>query len=362
MYLSRKKRRLPENLANPLKDEYICIMERFLERTWIQQLILWSILIVGILIATDYPSLYTPGQVHLDQMIIVIMLMCAAYSNNFWVLPFFYQNKPMPGILLYILNVGVFVALHRPLTIFLHKRYCQYLECVPPAYLIPIKSVFALVVLVTFSAMALRITRDSLLQQAQNKDAELKLLHSQLNPHFLFNTLNNLFGLAVQKSNKLPELMMQLSDLLRYSMYDTQAERVPLEKELIYIQNYVALERIRLEDKTQIELEMEGEVSQQEIAPMMLIVFLENAFKHLGSPKGKRGEVFISLKVQRKTLVFNCKNSVSLAHNLDMDLPKYQGIGLQNVQKRLALIYPRRHTLSLEANDHYFTVHLTLRL
>ena len=337
-------------------------MEYLFKRTWWQHAVLWSLLFLGIRISTDYPTEFTPGQVLLDQIVIVVLLLGAAYSNNFWILPFFHRNQPLRGIGLYLLHVAFFVAIHHVVLRFAHQLHCQFTDCTPPMFLIPLKSVLALVVLITFSAMVFRMTRDSLLQQAQDKDAELKLLHSQLNPHFLFNTLNNLFGLAVQKSHKLPELMLQLSDLLRYSIYDTQAERVPLEKEMVYIQNYVALEQIRLEDQTTIEFEKNGDFARHEIAPMLLIVFLENAFKHIGAPKGKRGEVYVSMAMNKGKLIFDCKNSVYRPPNLEMDLPKYHGIGLENVRKRLSLIYPRRHTLTFDHDDQYFSVHLTLSL
>jgi len=213
-------------------------------------------------------------------------------------------------------------------------------------------------ILVFSFASALKIARDSFERRQKSKDAELKLLKAQLNPHFLFNTLNNLYGLSVVNSDKLPELMLKLSDLLRYSLYETQTTFVPLKKEVEYLQNYISLERIRLEDQAKINFEKEITALHQ-IAPMLLIVFVENAFKHLDSGNGIE-EVNVSVKAADNTILFKCQNTMSSQSNM---LEKENaGIGLENVGKRLKLLYPNKHQLSVKNNGNIFTVELKLEM
>ncbi|MEP0213431.1 MAG: histidine kinase, partial [Cellulophaga sp.] len=207
----------------------------------------------------------------------------------------------------------------------------------------------------------LKFARDSFLRRQQEKEAELKLLKAQLNPHFLFNTLNNLYGLSVIKSNKLPDLMLKLSDLLRYSLYETKEKLVPLEKEIEYLDNYISLEKIRLEETTIINFEKLGNTSSIKIAPMLFIVFVENAFKHLGVLNAKKSKVSISLKIESNKLFFKCENTkdfTSLNHN-SLEKEK-NGIGLVNAKKRLALMYPEKHNLTINNKEETFSVVLML--
>ncbi|WP_344927956.1 sensor histidine kinase [Aquimarina addita] len=220
----------------------------------------------------------------------------------------------------------------------------------------------AMFLAITFG-MTMRITRDSFRRRQQEKEAELKLLKAQLNPHFLFNTLNNLYGLSVVKSDKLPDLMLKLSDLLRYSLYDTKEVLVPLEKEIKYLENYISLEKIRLEEKTNIQFTKSGNLSSKNIAPMLLIVFVENAFKHLGTLKDGNSKVIISLQEIDNTIRFRCSNTIEKLEPKDEILERGKtGIGLQNAKKRLLLIYPDKHQLSIEENENHFTVQLIVDL
>ncbi|WP_420601601.1 sensor histidine kinase [Flagellimonas sp.] len=222
-------------------------------------------------------------------------------------------------------------------------------------------------VLALIFGMAIKMARDNYSKRHRDKEAELQLLKGQLNPHFLFNTLNNLYGLSVVKSDKLPNLMLKLSDLLRYSLYDTKESVVSLEKEIQYIENYVALERIRLSDTTDIDFRVSGEVGSKSIAPMLLIIFLENAFKHLGSPKNERSSVEVDLKVADNTLYFLCSNTIDPVKPIEREQKNgiknhTGGIGLRNAKKRLSLIYPERHKLAITEKNNCHKVQLTLNL
>jgi LytS/YehU family sensor histidine kinase len=163
------------------------------------------------------------------------------------------------------------------------------------------------------------------------------------------------------KSDKLPELMLKLSDLLRYSLYETKDMFVPLEKEIQYLENYMSLEKIRLEDQTTIQFNKPENFQSKSIAPMLLIVFVENAFKHLGDIKNKKNSVLVDLKIDNETLLFKCTNTVDKSKPNEISLEKGKsGIGLYNVKKRLQLMYPNKHQLKINNENGYYNVELKL--
>ena len=204
---------------------------------------------------------------------------------------------------------------------------------------------------------SVKLSRDSYFEKKQAKEAKLNLLKEQLNPHFLFNTLNNLYGISISKSEKLPDLLLKLSELLRYGLYETNDSIVPIEKEISYLENYIALEKIRLENPNKVQLKKEGNFSGKTIPPLLLIVFVENAFKH-GS-KAKGSSIELSLIAMENNLKFICKNDYQ--KELKPKLPKKNsGIGLKNVKQRLQLIYPKSHNLKITQGEKFYTVELNI--
>jgi len=219
---------------------------------------------------------------------------------------------------------------------------------------------FGIIFLALVFGSAVKISRDSFIRRQEDKNAQLTLLKAQLNPHFLFNTLNNLYGMSVVKSDKLPDLMLKLSDLLRYSLYDTKATYVSLQKEIEYLENYISLEKIRLEDQTEILLKKSGNISDKKIAPMLLIVFVENAFKHLANTHDKKSRVVVAIEVTDKSLVFSCINTIDKQGNPTNLEKGKSGIGLKNAKKRLALLYPEKHKLTITEKNNEHEVVLTI--
>ncbi len=196
-----------------------------------------------------------------------------------------------------------------------------------------------------------------------NLEAEYKLLKDQINPHFLFNTMNNFYGLAVTNSKKLPDLMIRLSDLLRYSLYETQQEKVPLSDELAYLKNYIELEKIRLEENLQIEFNADVKNAEKfQIAPLLFIIFIENAFKHAKNAIDE--SVFISVNVtvsDNGILTLNVKNNYNT--NAQNGFTTEKGIGLENAKKRLSVIYPDgKHILAIHQDDKFYNVELMIHL
>jgi sensor histidine kinase YesM len=195
--------------------------------------------------------------------------------------------------------------------------------------------------------------------EREKLDAELQALRAQLDPHFLFNSLNNVYSLALDADQKVPAYILQLSDNLRYMLYECQAAEVPLSKELEYIRNYLELQRLKTGPEVRIELEVSGKVEACKVAPLLFIPFIENSFKHGLKGKTPNAKILISFVCQEAGLQFRIFNTIAQAPE-DSVLPVVGGIGLENVQKRLELLYPNQHHLSIEQDNEQFLVELKL--
>jgi len=193
--------------------------------------------------------------------------------------------------------------------------------------------------------------------EVQKSATELSFLKNQLNPHFLFNSLNSIYSLTTKKSNDAPEAVITLSELMRYMLYETDNEFVPLKNELEYIQNYLKLQRLRIVNNENVTINIHGAVSNQKIRPLVLISFIENAFKYGTDFRGNT-EIKIEINVNENNFEFTCINLIGKSKvNKNSS-----GIGLQNTKERLELLYPNKHTLLVEEKDNRFIVKLTLKL
>ena len=188
--------------------------------------------------------------------------------------------------------------------------------------------------------------------EIQNRQSELSFLRSQINPHFLFNNLNNIYSLVYHGSAQALTAIAGLSDLLRYMLYDT-TEKVPLQKEMDYIQKYIELQRLRFDHPILVKMQVEGPAADTFIPPLLLIPFAENAFKHgdFSNGHGLSLNVFTSGKITR----FHCANRKGIRQK-----DSGGGIGLENVKRRLSLLYPGRHSLLIEEDTLQFSVNLEL--
>lgn len=194
-------------------------------------------------------------------------------------------------------------------------------------------------------------------------DANLNFLKSQINPHFLFNALNTLFGTALQENaERTGEGIQKLGDMMRFMLQENMEDKIALTRDIDYLKNYIVLQKLRTStsDDIRIETQIDDQTQDLEIAPMLLIPFVENAFKH-GISLKYPSHIKITLQISDKKLYFDVHNSIHL--KVDNDPEKLQsGIGLQNVQQRLALQYANRHELIIRENAKEFFIHLTIEL
>ena len=183
-------------------------------------------------------------------------------------------------------------------------------------------------------------------------------MKAQLNPHFLFNTLNNLYGLALRLDKETPKVIMQLSEMMRYTLYESNSETVPLSKELQYLKNYVLLEKMRYKNTTDIVFTIdESQIDSHVIAPLLTFTFVENGFKY-GLKTKKDGFLKINISVVDHVFYFSIFNDKEEKR----EQKDFGGIGLLNVRKRLQLIYPDRHDLQIEDRGNAFYVSMSINL
>lgn len=192
----------------------------------------------------------------------------------------------------------------------------------------------------------------------ENLETELKFLKSQINPHFLFNALNNIYTLAYIQDKEAPEMILKLSDMLRYILYDCASQEVPIDKEINYLQNYIELQQLKTDD-LDIKVMIDEFPPQSQIAPMLFIPFIENSFKHSKIEDIQQGWIEMSLSQQEDQIHFRICNSKP---QKDFTKDKVGGIGLQNVKRRLELLYPHKHQLLTKEDEKSFEVDLTLDL
>ncbi|GAA3933991.1 hypothetical protein GCM10022209_30400 [Chitinophaga oryziterrae] len=192
--------------------------------------------------------------------------------------------------------------------------------------------------------------------EKSNLKTELAFLKSQINPHFLFNTLNNIYVLAYQQSAQAPDAIMKLSEMMHYMLYESNDEKVPLAREIYYIEQLMTLQQLRMNDPMCFDFSVTGDVDNYQIAPLLLINFAENIFKHaiLNDPSDP---AVMHLSLKGKQLSLHCRNKVN---NVLKD--QEGGIGLMNVKRRMELIYPGKHQFKIKMEDLYYNTYLTVQL
>ncbi|MBE7172877.1 MAG: histidine kinase [Williamsia sp.] len=215
----------------------------------------------------------------------------------------------------------------------------------------------------TVIASMLYLARQWSAQQEQIKNSqisqlrtELKYLRSQINPHFLFNSLNTVYGYIDRSNNQARTIMVQFSDLLRYNLYEADVDMIALEKEVKYLQNYVDLQKARSNDNVQVSLALDYQNRNAKIAPLIFMAFVENAFKHASRGDVISNSIRIALKEKNENIDFTCVNSY------EETASSTGGIGLNNAIRRLELLYKDRYLLDIKKDDHEYEVHLTLAL
>jgi sensor histidine kinase YesM len=301
--------------------------------------------------------------VGISQLTITMLI---AYLNYFYFLPRFLAHKKIWRYLLeFLIPFAILITLRIHLQRFLIDGYTFQRHFFYSTFFIVETVIISL--FITFFIAMVRFAADWFQLAAKQKElqnqqlmAELNFLKAQINPHFLFNTLNNLYYLAYTQSANTTEVIAKLSQMMRYMIYDSNYQQVPLTKEIEYMQNYISLERLRLNDEIPIKFDIEGTTDGVLIAPLIFITFLENAFKHGVSNNYPGAWVKIRIQLNGKECIYQVENSKILTSKPEAE--EKSGIGLQNVRRRLDLSYPGKHTLVMEDKSDRYFVQLNITL
>ncbi len=196
----------------------------------------------------------------------------------------------------------------------------------------------------------------------EKQQAELMALKAQINPHFLFNTLNTIYANALRKDDNTPELLLKLSDSFRYVLHKSQHDLVTLREEIQHIRDYIHLQEERLSNKVVVQFSSDLDQEELEIAPLLLIGFIENAFKYASVLKGSNHIIKIHIELNTNNLLFTCENPYAkIANNID-ETWKKSGVGIESTQKRLQLLYPEKHELQIQTENNQYKVLLKIEL
>ncbi|MEL6538587.1 MAG: histidine kinase [Bacteroidota bacterium] len=330
---------------------------------WARHALFWLVYLVFFsLVYGSYDENY--GQEFLFMLLDLPMIVIATYVTMYGLLPLLFKQKygQFFGLVALILliagfvNYSIYVQFKHPLTAYANEPVKLFYPYKIVKFALGIYPIVAIATVIKLLEHWYR-NQNTQQQLSQEKlEAELKYLKAQIHPHFLFNTLNNLYALTLKKSDAAPEMVLKLSDLLNYMLYDCNENRVPLDKELKQIENYLALERMRYGDRLDIRYSVNGTVTGHRIAPMLIIAFVENSFKHGTSEELNQAWVNVELEVDEQTITLKVENSKADSAAAD-DRQYKEGIGLNNVRRRLELLYPERHELKvLDSQDSFLVV------
>ena len=306
-----------------------------------------------------------PREITYYALIMMLFIPLTFYLFYLYVVPFTLESnvKRINSILIYsvitialiLLKTGLLILIDRfsDLDFVSHNLFGfrqQFVEDFNIAFFM------IMAILLRISMYWIRDQRQKTELALREHQLELELLKTQLNPHFFFNTLNNIYSLVYKKSDNAPAAVMKLSEIMRYLIYGSKAELVPLEKEVEQLENYIELEKLRIKDPDFIDYHITGDISSHIIPPMLLITFAENAFKH-GKRKVKSPGINIEITAEKDRLTYSVKNYLLIEPN---NSPHGEGLGMQNTRRRLELLYPDKHSLRIDRDNNSYEVKLEL--
>lgn len=321
-----------------------------------------------------FPYLFWHGPMHEEKnliqnpflrndMIGYVFLIGFFYLNYYLLIPRLYFTKKFTLFWLLVFLSVVFIAIVPKIISFglfpLPPEVAEYMKPFRPAFLLHhFEHQFLRFAAVFILSLLLRINDQWKTAQKDKMSAELSYMRAQINPHFLFNTLNSIYSMAISKSDHTATAVVKLSGMMRYAITDAHMNLVPLQKEISYISDYIDLQQYRLGNTVKLNYRINGDPEDKKIAPLILISIVENAFKYGVNPE-ENSSIMVDLTIHEYFLVFIVKNN-KVRTNVSED--EKSGIGIENTRKRLEMIYPGRHKFEIEETAREFSVVLTLQL
>lgn len=345
------------------------------ENPILRHALFWIVVYLYFLLSVNNFSLYG-GKRHLLESygIIVVAQMITAYVCIYFLMPKFLNRKKTGLFIFWMLSllISIFAIYQAVKMYYFDVEYFDSYNEMQRSYSFESYwerlsnfSVFVSKIMLYLTPTALLLmarfykNQEKFLKlNEQKKIAELTALRNQLNPHFLFNTLNNLYALALDKSNKTPKVIERLSDILDYILYRCKEKYVPVQKEIELIENYLALEEVRYGNRVVVYFNY-SVASDFNIAPLLLLTFVENAFKHGVTQELKKAEINISLTTDTKNVLFSISNSKP-DNAVEKTIEKGEPLGLRNIEQQLELLYPKSHELTISDNEQTYEVSLRL--
>jgi len=298
------------------------------------------------------------------QFCYLIFIAANYYFNTAYTIPRLLNKKKYVAFALCLLaGIAITAALRVPVTILVNIHIFNVANFHPDLLAVFwdsfINILFWVVIILTGKFVADRVRSGIYIEQIEREKAEheLDFLRAQFNPHFLFNSINSIYA-HIDKSNKTARSMLLVfSEMLRYQLYECNVEQIELERELNYIKNYIEMQKSRIDERIKVSFCACDITAPVKVAPLLLITFIENAFKYVGFNEAKQNRVDISMKYEDGNLCFRCFNTTD-SHISPIE--KSSGLGIVNARRRLELLYPDRHSLIIENNDDSYEINLTL--
>ncbi len=308
---------------------------------------------------------YLQDYIYLKDIFITILLNIVVFYATYYAIPNFLRFSHKWFVFPFVILLAILLSTIRLPIEFSYWKYIikmpanelqfQYEWIWATLKVTVIISIYAMLIRFSIDWFESQKYKDELIKERQA--SEIAILRSQVNPHFLFNTLNNIYSLVYNKSDEAPEAVMKLSGIMRYMLYDSIADFVPVFKELEYLNSFIELQQLRIAQKGFVEIKVQGSMEERTIAPMLLIPFVENAFKH--GDKNHEPGIIITLQLQPDKLLFTVENFIKKYNSSTTE--ESGGFGLQNIKRRLGLLYPDKHELLIKKNDETYTIELLIR-
>ena len=326
-----------------------------------QHLLFWLVVLIILLNIFKISSSFEKIDL-VYTLIFLSPLMGISYLNLYHFIPKYLRKEK------YLLYVLFFIILTSTGAIFLYLLFDRWIDLIlPNFYFISYYSTWQLMIYsgsMLLLTTLLKLSRSwfmLLRVERMTTSHQLKSLQSQINPHFLLNSMQTIYALSLEKSERTPDVILRLSEILKYTLYETEHPRIGLDKEISLITDYVEMYRYRVDPvRADIKLNIHGDTEDLRIAPMLLIPFIENSFKHGLQLNPGEAFVHISMRLENSFLEFNLRNNNGRSNSVDLE--KRKGIGIENTRQRLELLYPGKHDLKILNEDDTFTVILKLEL
>lgn len=322
------------------------------------ELVAWLIFIVfpTVVFSTIQPFIAN-GNINpplIGIVILHLLLIGFYYFNYYYAIPRFYFTGKIRQYVMLMLACLLFLILVMQVDPNFNPLLSVHMKAGRFIFIFSIVVRFIMIFL-----LSMGISNYNRLKQTEQEHlkTELSYLKSQINPHFLFNTLNSIYSLSVKKSDAAPESITKLSSIMRYVITEAKNDFVPLDKELNYVSSYVELEKLRLTPKVNLNYKISGNTGGRQIAPLIFIPFIENAFKY-GVSTSENSSINITIEINGDTLLLNCSNTILASRQKK----EHTGLGIENSKKRLSLLYPGKHMLNISDGPAEFKVNLVLAL